>query len=69
MSAATIVFMDIASFSKKPTPEQRRLVNALTSEVIHELRIFLAPPMETPSLLALPTGDGMALAFIHSKHR
>lgn len=65
MPAATILFTDIVGFSRKPTAEQRRLVNALTAEVIHELRPLLMPPMDAPSILALPTGDGMALAFLH----
>ena len=65
MSAATILFTDIVSFSKKPTAEQRRLVESLTSEVVHELRVLLNPPLDTPSIVALPTGDGLALAFLH----
>ncbi len=65
MSAATIVFTDIVGFSKKPTAEQRHLVEALTGEIIHELRPLLTPPMELPSIVALPTGDGVALAFLH----
>jgi class 3 adenylate cyclase len=69
MSAATILFTDIVSFSKKPTAEQRRLVETLTSEVVHELRTLLIPPMDTPSIIALPTGDGLALAFLHRSNR
>lgn len=65
MSAATILFTDIVSFSKKPTAEQRLLVESLTSEVVHELRVLLNPPLDTPSIVALPTGDGLALAFLH----
>ncbi len=65
MSAATILFTDIVSFSKKPTAEQRQLVESLTSEVVHELRVLLNPPLDTPSIVALPTGDGLALAFLH----
>ncbi len=65
MSAATILFTDIVSFSKKPTAEQRRLVEALTAEVVHEIRPLLIPPLDTPSIVALPTGDGLALAFLH----
>ena len=65
MSAATILFTDIVSFSKKPTSEQKRLVESLTAEVVHEVRTLLNPPMENPSVIALPTGDGMALAFLH----
>jgi class 3 adenylate cyclase len=59
------LFTDIVSFSKKPTAEQRRLVESITSEVFHELRVLLNPPLETPSIVALPTGDGLALAFLH----
>jgi len=65
MSAATILFTDIVSFSKKPTAEQRRLIESLTSEVDYELRVLLNPPLDTPSIAALPTGDGLALAFLH----
>lgn len=65
MSAATIMFIDIVGFSKKPTQEQYRLVNALTGEVIHELRHLLNPPLQPPATTAMPTGDGMALSFLH----
>ncbi len=65
MSAATILFTDIVSFSKKSTAEQKRLVEFLTSEVVHELRTLLNPPLETSGIIALPTGDGLALAFLH----
>jgi len=69
MAAATILFTDIVSFSKKPTAEQRRLVESLTSEIIHELRTLLSPPLDTPSIVALPTGDGLALAFLHRSNQ
>ncbi len=65
MAAATILFTDIVGFSKKPTVEQRRLVESLTSEIVHELRTLLSPPLDTPSIVALPTGDGLALGFLH----
>ncbi len=69
MSAATIVFTDLVGFSKKPTAEQHHLVEALTSEIVHELRTLLFPPISSPSLIALPTGDGLALAFLHSTNQ
>ena len=69
MSAATILFADIVSFSKKPTAEQRQLVESLTSEVVHELRTLLMPLLDTPSIIALPTGDGLALAFLHQSNQ
>jgi len=69
MSAATILFTDIVGFSRKPTAEQKRLVEALTAEVLHELHPLLKPPTGTPSIVALPTGDGIALAFLHGHNR
>jgi hypothetical protein len=69
MPAATILFTDIVGFSKKSTAEQKRLVDALTGEVIYESRLLLNPPLETPSLVALPTGDGAALVFLHRQNQ
>ncbi len=69
MSAATILFTDIVSFSKKPTAEQRRLVDSLTSEVVPELGVLLNAQRGTPSIVALPTGDGFALAFLHQTNQ
>jgi len=69
MSAATIIFTDIVGFSKKPTAEQKCLVESLTSEVLQELRVLLKPPLDNPSIIALPTGDGLALAFLHSLYQ
>ncbi len=65
MAAATILFIDIVSFSTKPTAEQRQLVESLTSEIVHEVRTLLNPPRDTSSIVALPTGDGIALGFLH----
>lgn len=69
MSAATILFMDIVSFSKKPTSKQQRLVTKLTGEVIYKLRTLLNPPTGEPNVIALPSGDGMALIFLHSSDK
>jgi class 3 adenylate cyclase len=66
MTAATIIFNDIVGFSKKATDEQKNLVNLLTVEIIHEIRYLLKPPNCNPCVLALPTGDGVALAFLHN---
>src|SRR5687767_5691292 len=54
---ATILFCDIVDFSKNSTDEQGRLVQALTALVREQLG-------STAHVIALPTGDGMALAFI-----
>lgn len=69
MSAASIVFVDIVNFSSKPTAEQKRLVDSLTCEVLHELRSLLNPPRAWPDVIALPTGDGLAMAFLHEINR
>jgi len=66
MSAATILFTDIVGFSKKPTENQKELINSLTNEIVHDIRNLLIPETGDPSVMALPTGDGMALAFLHS---
>ena len=65
MSAATILFTDIVGFSRKPTSQQRRVVDELNRELLFEIRLLLNPPMGTPRALALPTGDGAALVFLH----
>ncbi len=65
MSAATIIFLDIVGFSKNPNTRQRELVDSLTSEVTSSLSSLINPPLETPHVVAMPTGDGMALAFLH----
>src|SRR5262245_55877054 len=69
MAGATIVFMDMVGFSKKSNVEQKHLVEGLSDEVWHHLRAFLKPPLQTPEVLAVPTGDGMALVFLHSAAR
>jgi len=69
MSAATIIFIDIVGFSKKPTSDQKILVNSLTSEVIHALWPLLNPPLKDPEILTIPTGDGLALSFMHTPMR
>ena len=65
MSAATIFFSDIVGFSKKPTSEQKRLVEALTAEVATVIKPLLKLSPKEQCLIALPTGDGIALAFLH----
>lgn len=69
MSAATVVFTDIVGFSKKPTVEQRRLIESLTNRVRGELQTLQNLDDDHTSLIFLPTGDGMAIVFIHGQHR
>lgn len=60
MPAATILFTDIVQFSGKPSSQQKELIEKLTGVVESNLRSFLAKN----ELIPLPTGDGMALAFV-----
>lgn len=69
MSAATILFIDIVGFSKRPTAEQREVIDSLNSEIVCDIRFLLNPPAGSPDLIALPTGDGVALSFLHSNGR
>jgi len=69
MSAATVVFMDIVGFSRKSTVEQRRLIESLTECVRGELQTFRNLEDGDLSLIFLPTGDGMAITFIHGQHQ
>ena len=66
MSSATIIFCDIAGFSKKASDIQKDLVESLTSEVLYIVRSALIQPFKTTDLVALPTGDGIAIAYLHS---
>ena len=65
MSAATIMFLDIVGFSKNPNSRQLELVDSLTTEVTSGLSALINPQVGTPHIVAMPTGDGMALAFLH----
>ena len=65
---ALIVFVDIVGFSTEDVPVQQRLVDRLNRDVLHEVRNHLQPPRTSPMLVALPTGDGMALAFLEDSN-
>lgn len=65
MSAATIIFSDLVGFSKKPTSQQKTLVDALNKAILTQVSQYLCPDNGPRSIIALPTGDGVALAFLH----
>ncbi len=65
VTAATILFTDIVAYSKRNTHDQKRLINSLNAKVSFELRELLLPVLGEPEVVALPTGDGMALGFLH----
>ncbi|MEO5374611.1 MAG: adenylate/guanylate cyclase domain-containing protein [Alphaproteobacteria bacterium] len=67
MPTAIVVFADIEKFTRKSEVRQRELVEAMTSDVLHEIRDLLLPPAGAqPRAVVLPTGDGMAVALIES---
>jgi len=66
MPGATIVFTDIVGFSRKSTSEQRQLIESLTQDVKKKLEGYVSVNVKKPSIICLPTGDGMAVAFIDS---
>ncbi|MGO9516904.1 MAG: adenylate/guanylate cyclase domain-containing protein [Candidatus Korobacteraceae bacterium] len=60
---AHVLFMDIVAYSKLPMEEQTGLLRQLQQIVRETAEFHLA--QEKDQLLALPTGDGMALVFFH----
>ncbi|HYL77621.1 MAG TPA: adenylate/guanylate cyclase domain-containing protein [Bryobacteraceae bacterium] len=60
MAEATIVFCDISGFSRHNDTELRTLVYSLNVAVRDELSEIIS----SPSVVCLPTGDGMAIAFL-----
>lgn len=64
MPIGTILFTDIVGFSRESENRQRELVDGLTSEVLYEIRDLLSPPRKASEVIALPTGDGIAITFL-----
>lgn len=67
MPAATILFTDIVKFSRRDTATQVTLIEDLSREVQHEIRDLLSPARREPEAIVLPTGDGMAVAFLREQ--
>jgi len=59
-----VLFADIVGFSKLETSIQRPLIDSISGIVHHEVRDLFLPPRQEPGVIALPTGDGMAVAFL-----
>jgi len=62
--AADLVFWDVAGFSSLADQRQAALVNSFTDLVADQERARLAPKVGRPTAIALPTGDGCALAYL-----
>ncbi len=68
MKAVVVVFFDIVGFSRFPSQIQKKLIDSVTKTVLSLLAPLLEVSKELPEVIALPTGDGMALVFIrHEK--
>jgi hypothetical protein len=57
---ASVLFMDIVSYSKQTVEQQAKLISLLQTTV-RQSREFAST--DKKDLIALPTGDGMALVF------
>lgn len=64
MKIAVVVFFDIVGFSRFPTQIQKKLIDSVTKEVLSLLGPLLEASKKHREVIALPTGDGMALVFI-----
>jgi class 3 adenylate cyclase len=61
LEIAHVLFIDIVGYSKLMTAEQRRLIDLL-NQIVRKSECFRAADAEG-GLIAIPTGDGMALVF------
>lgn len=64
MPSSTIFFCDIVGFSKLPVDRQSAIVNRLTEKTVDYIKKWLNPPTGQSEVIGLPTGDGLALAFL-----
>lgn len=63
MRTATIAFLDLVKFSSHSTETQRRLIEGLCDAV----RPLIGRWLEACDAVALPTGDGFAVAFLDTE--
>jgi TolB-like protein/class 3 adenylate cyclase/Tfp pilus assembly protein PilF len=64
LEIAYVLFIDIVGYSKLVTHEQRRLLELL-NQIVREAEHFRAAEAKS-RLIAVPTGDGMALVFYNT---
>lgn len=67
LEIAHVLFMDIVSYSLRPMDEQREIIAKL-QDIVWKTSHFKAAA-KTDQVIALPTGDGMALAFFGDPER
>lgn len=59
-----VYFTDIVSYSELDANNQLKLVHGLNSQILFELHDLFRDPSPSPSVIALPSGDGAALCFM-----
>ncbi len=64
MPGSTILFTDIVGFSRVSSERQVQLASELQATAREMVAAWLTPPTGSPELVALPTGDGVALIFL-----
>lgn len=67
-SSAVVVGVDLVGLALREQEEQRDLIVALTAIVRAALGALLAPERDEAPVVALPTGDGITLAFLRAAH-
>lgn len=66
MPGATLLFCDVSGFSLQNDEVQKNTILGLNAEVTHELYGYLPAPQHAPSVLFLPTGDGLGIVLLES---
>lgn len=63
MAAATILFVDIVGYSRKSAVNENKLLQMFNAALRPHVRALFR--LKPEQLLCLPTGDGVALTFLH----
>jgi class 3 adenylate cyclase len=61
-----VLFVDVVCYSTRDNPDQEQIVTAL-NQFVRKIKKELKPSATQEQLLFIPTGDGMAIAFLDEK--
>jgi len=64
MPNAALVFCDVVGFSEIVPDQQKQIILDLSGEVMHELFPYTSDVSRGYQIITLPTGDGIAVAFV-----
>jgi class 3 adenylate cyclase len=64
MIGVTLVFCDLVRFSENGPDTQKQIIASLNADVTHQLYEHLSVLDPIPDVISLPTGDGVAIAFV-----